>query len=494
MTKIKIDGRHVLIVVALVLVNYYRVFSFYFRYDTFTWLDKTMFDPIDWHYFLDVNKASPYFTPMGNVLFYAMHKVFGLEPLWYHACILALHALNAFLVYCLAIRILGSNLPAFLAALLFGVFPAHVDGVVYVATIHHTLATAFILLSFLSFTRFVHTERKRHFYLMLIFSALGLLTKQIACVIPALCAGYEYVALRKRMSKSSLVKYIPLAFGLAIYLGVNGAVNKANAAYAPIHATYYIVDHHIIGSYVEYLRFMTFPVDSMVSAVAERFLPLVQTVYPYLRAFLFIVFLALVAHGAVKRREIRFALLWVSAALLPSLPFVFPPQSRYVYLASIGFCAIVASLASGKIARSKLLRAAILAILVAYSVINFANMHSFARDYSLWRQWISEIRSFYPYLPPNSDLYLVDFPRLAISRDDEISSAVRVALGNPTLEVHAVSLEEYSQLDKSAAPYTLRYEKGHFTEQLDMLRHPVLHLTVSVCRATIAPHAAGTQD
>jgi hypothetical protein len=493
-TKIKIDGRHVLIVVALMLVNYYSVFSFYFRYDTFTWLDKTMFDPIDWHYFLDVNKASPYFTPMGNVLFYAMHKLFGLEPFWYHACMFAIHALNAFLVYCFAIRILGSNLPAFLAALLFGVFPAHVDAVVYVATIHHTLATAFILLSFLSFTRFLHTERKRHFYLMLIFFALGLLTKQIACVIPALCAGYEYVALRNRMSKSSLAKYIPLGFVLAIYLGVNSAVNRANTAYAPIHATYYIVDYHIFGSFVEYLRFMTFPVDTLVSAVAKRFLPLVQTLYAYLRTFLFVVFMALVAHGAVKRREIRFALLWVSAALLPSLPFVFPPQSRYVYLASIGFCAIVASMATTKIASSKLLRAVMLAALVVYSIINFANMHSFARDYDSWRQWISEIRAFYPYLPPNSDLYLVDFPRLAISRDDEISSAVRVAMGNPTLRVHALSLEEYSQLGRSAASYALRYEKGHFTDQLDMIMHPALHLTPSVCRATIAPHAGRTQD
>jgi hypothetical protein len=236
-TKIKIDGRHVLIVVALLIVNYYRVFFFFFRYDTFPWLDKSMFDPVDWHYFLDTNKASAYFTPMGNVLFCAMHKLFGLEPFWYHACMFATHALNACLVYYLATRILGSNLPACLVALLFGIFPAHVDAVVYVATIHHTLATAFILLSFLSFTQFLHTERKRHLCRMLVFWVLGLLTKQIACVIPALCAGYEYVALRKRMSKSSQAKYIPLGLILVIYLGVNSAVNRANTAYAPIHAT-----------------------------------------------------------------------------------------------------------------------------------------------------------------------------------------------------------------------------------------------------------------
>jgi hypothetical protein len=81
-SRIRIDGRHVLVIILFVLVNYCRVLSFHFRYDTFTWLDKTMFDPIDWHFFLDVNKASPYFTPMGNVLFFVLYRLFGLESLW----------------------------------------------------------------------------------------------------------------------------------------------------------------------------------------------------------------------------------------------------------------------------------------------------------------------------------------------------------------------------------------------------------------------------
>jgi hypothetical protein len=469
-SKIKIDGRHILIIIILMVVNYYRVFSFYFRYDTFTWLDKTLFDPINWHYFLDVNKASPYFTPTGNVLFFVLYRLFALEPFWYHACMLAIHALNAFLVYCLAIRILGNNSQAFLAALLFGIFPAHVDAVVYLATIHHTLATTFVLLSLLSFTQYLHTGQGRYYSFALVFCVLGLLTKQIACIIPALCAGYEYVALRNRVARPSLAKYVPMALFVLIYLAVNGAVNRANTVYAPIHATYYKVDGHILLSFVQYLGFMAFPVDNLISAVAKLFLPLVQVLYPYLRAFLFVVFSVLVVYCALKLRETRFSLAWVSVALLPSLPFVFPPQSRYVYLAAVGFCLMLASMTTTRIATSKLLRAVILAVVVAYSLINFANMYSFARDYDLWKQWLGEIRSFYPSLPPDSDLYLVDFPQLAISRDDEISAAVRVTLNNPTLRVHAVSREEYGRLSRSAVSYALRYdEKGHFTDLVPQL-------------------------
>jgi hypothetical protein len=464
-SRIRIDGRHVLVIMLFVLVSYHMVCTFYFRYDTFTWLDKTLFDPIDWHYFLDANKASPYFTPIGNVLFFVLYKLFGLESLWYHVCMLAIHALNAFLVYCLAIRLLRSGVQAFVAALLFGIFPAHVDAVVYVATIHHTLATTFTLLSLLSFVQFLESGKRLHFSLLLVFTLLGLLTKQIASVIPALCAGCEYVSLGKRMSKSSLTKYVPSVLIVAIYLAVNGAVNRANTAYAPIHATYYRVDGHMLGSFAQYIGFMASPVDNLIEAVATRFLPILQALYPYLRAVLVAVLLVCAAYYATKRREVRFSLLWVAVALLPSLPFVFPPQSRYVYLASVGFCLMLASMVTTRGTSSKLAQGVILAVVAAYSLINLANMVSFAGEYGQWRQWLSEIQSHHASLPPESDLYLIDFPRLAISRDDEISAAVRVTLGNPTLRVHAVSHEEYGQVSRSDAVYGLRYdENGHFTD------------------------------
>jgi hypothetical protein len=463
MTRIRIDRRLIFVLSALLLVNYSRVFWFHFRYDTFTWLDKTIFDPVDWHYFLDVNKASPYFTPMGNVLFFTLYKLFGLRPFWYHLSMLAIHTVNVYLVYRLAIRILKSELQAFLAALLFGIFPAHVDAVVYLATIHHTLATTFVLASHLSFVRFMETGQRLHFSLMLLASVLGLLTKQIAAVIPALCAGYDYLLLRNRISRSSLTKYVPLALVVAIYLAVNGVVNRANTAYAPIHATYYRVDGHILGSFAAYLGFMAFPVDSLVRAIASRFLPSLQAVYPYLRALLVVLFASLVAYSAARLREVRFSLLWMAIALLPSLPFVFPPQSRYVYLASVGFCLMLASMATTWVGSTRVLRAVVVVILAAYSLINMANMHSFARDYGRWRQWVSEIEYYYPSLPANSDLYLVDFPRLTISRNDEISAAVRVTLRDSTLRVHAVSREEYERLGAGSSSYALRYdETGHF--------------------------------
>jgi len=474
--KIKTDARNILVIVAVTLANYFRAFSFYFRYDTFTWLDKTVFDPIDWHYFLDVNKASPYFGPMGNVLFFALYRLFGLEPFWYHACMLAIHALNAVLVYYVATRILRSNLAAFLAALLFGIFPAHVEAVVYLATIHHTIATTFILLALLNFMNFVQTRQLRHYSLVLISCILAVLTKQIACVIPALCAGYEYVFLQNRMLKWSLVKYVPIVLVVAIYLAVNAAVNNANTAYAPIHATYYRVDTHMLGSFAQYIAFMTLPMDNVVSAAAERFLPPLQVWYPYLRALLVVIFAVLAAYYAAKLREVRFSLLWVSVALLPSLPFLFPPQSRYVYFASVGFCLVLASMATARVASCRPRRAAIVAVLVAYSLINLANMHSLAGDYGRWRQWLSEIQWFYPTLPPDSDLYLIDFPQLAISRDDEIRAAVRVTLKNPTLRVHALTREEYGRLSRSDASYALRYdEKGHFRDPVQpalLIRQP----------------------
>ncbi len=472
MTKVKVGIRFVFILIVLILVNYYLAFSFYFRYDTFTWLDKTMFDPVDWHYFFDPNKASPYFAPIGNALFFVMYRLFGLEPFWYHLCMLMIHTLNAYLVYCFTIRILHNNMQAFLASLLFGIFPAHVDAVVYVATIHHTLATTFVLLSLISFTRFLHTNRRRHYSLMLIFFVLGLLTKQMAVVVPFLCAGYEYLVLGNRISKSNLKKYIPVFIIWVVYLLINGAVNRANTAYASIQAKYYRVGPQVFVNCVEYLKYMTLPFDRIVGFIEKHYFSAMQNIYLYLQNLWFFVFIIVVTYHVTKSRDVRFFFFWVFAALLPILPFVFPPQTRYIYLPSVGFCIMLAILLTNIAADTRLYRATVLAILLTYFIVNFSNMYALAGDYDRWRRWTSEIKSHFPSLPANSKLYLIDFPQLAISRDDEIGSAIRVVLKNPSLEVHALGLEEYSRVENDIASYSIKYENGHFHKWLGKTMYP----------------------
>lgn len=462
MARIRVGIRVVFILTILILTNYCLTFSFYFRYDTFTCLDKTMFEPLDWHYFFDANKASPYFAPIQNVLFFLMHRLFGLEPFWYHLSMLTIHILNAYLVYCFTIRILRNNTQAFLASWLFGIFPAHIDAVVYIAAIQHTLVTTFVLLSLISFTRFLHTNRRRHFSLTLIFFVLGLLTKQIAVVVPFLCAGYEYLALGNRISKSNLKKYVPVFIIGVVYLLINGAVNRANTAYAPIHAKYYKIGPHVVANYVEYIKYMAFPFNRIVSFIEKQFFSGIQNIYLYLQNLLFFIFIALVAYHVAKQREVRFPFFWVLAALLPILPFVFPPQTRYIYLPSVGFCVMLGVILTNIAANTRLYRAAVLTILITYFIVNFLNMYSLAGDYERWRRWTGEIKSHFPSLPANSKLYLIDFPQLTISRDDEISSAIRVVLKNPSLEIHALSLEEYSRVESDIASYALRYENGHF--------------------------------
>jgi hypothetical protein len=421
-----------------------------------------MFDRLDWHYFFAPNKASPYFAPMGNVLFLVMYRLFDLEPFWYHLCMLMIHTLNAYLVYWLAIRLLHNKVQAFLASMLFGVFPAHIDAVVYVAAIHHTLATSFVLLSLISFARFLHTRRGRHYSLLLALLVLGLLTKQMAVVVPFLCAGYEHLALGNRISKSSLKKYIPVLIISVVYLLVNGAASRANTAYAPIQARVYRVGPHVLTNCIEYIRYMAFPFNRIVGFLEGQFSPGTRNIYPFLQALMFTAFIAFVAYCAAKLREVRFFLFWVLAALLPILPFLFPPQTRYMYLPSVGFCIMLAVILTSIATNTTFYRAAVIAILAVYSVVNLSNMYSLAGDYERWRRWTGEVKSHFPSLPADSKLYLIDFRQLAISRDDEISSAIRVVLKNPSLEVHAVSLDEYSQVENDAASYALRYENGHF--------------------------------
>ena len=92
-------------------------------------------------------------TPLVTITHASEHRVFGLDPLVYHATNVLLHAATTGVVYAL-FRSLGVTLvPALLAALLFAVHPLQVENVAWIASRKTLLAGLFGLGSFTLFLR-----------------------------------------------------------------------------------------------------------------------------------------------------------------------------------------------------------------------------------------------------------------------------------------------------------------------------------------------------
>ena len=157
-----------------------------------------------------------HYWPLVYTSFWLDHKLWGLDPLGYHAVNLALHALNTALVWRLLER---AGVPgAWLAAALFAVHPVHVQSVAWVIERKDLLSALFYLLAALAWLRFEASPRARRYLLVLVLYVAALLSKSVAVTFPAAVLAWAWWR-RGRVRSVDLGRTVPLfAAGLAVAL------------------------------------------------------------------------------------------------------------------------------------------------------------------------------------------------------------------------------------------------------------------------------------
>ena len=151
----------------------------------------------------------------------------GLDPWGYHLSSNILHAINSALVFVLALVVFGLNSPkprgyplckdsqaivaAFLAALFFAVHPQHVESVAWVAERKDLLCQLFLLLSLLSYVKYVTCNedvKKRWYRSTLGLFVLALLSKPMAVTFPVVLLLVDVYPLRRVNFVPSLTQSI----------------------------------------------------------------------------------------------------------------------------------------------------------------------------------------------------------------------------------------------------------------------------------------------
>ncbi len=113
-------------------------------------------------------------------------ELFGLAPAPHHAVSVAIHALNALLVFALLATLTGATWRAVVVAALFAVHPLRVESVAWVAERKDLLSTAFGLLALLAWVRFARDGRPSARAAALASFALSLLAKPMLVTLPFL--------------------------------------------------------------------------------------------------------------------------------------------------------------------------------------------------------------------------------------------------------------------------------------------------------------------
>ncbi|MGH9642795.1 MAG: hypothetical protein ACRD3Q_10235, partial [Terriglobales bacterium] len=107
-------------------------------------------------------------------------QMFGLNPGPHHLVNVALHALNALLLFLLLQRATGAVWRSFLVAALFAVHPLNVETVAWVAQRKSLLCTLFSLLTFAAYGWYVRRPDWKKYLVIVVSFALALMSKPMA--------------------------------------------------------------------------------------------------------------------------------------------------------------------------------------------------------------------------------------------------------------------------------------------------------------------------
>jgi len=134
-----------------------------------------------------------YFRPVFLLWLLINFKLFGLHPAFWHLTSIALHGVVVVMVFRLGLRLLGSELAAGAAALLFAVLPTHVESVVWLSGITEPLSAVFFIGAFLLYLRWRETHTLRSMLFCALLTLFAFFAKETAAALPFLIAIYEWL-------------------------------------------------------------------------------------------------------------------------------------------------------------------------------------------------------------------------------------------------------------------------------------------------------------
>lgn len=348
---------------------------------------------------LTADVPPPYYRPLFSIYLTVNYQLFGLwEPGW-HLINLLVHTTATVLVYYLLQRLSRDNVVALLAALLFGVHPAHVESVSWISGIPDPLAALFYIPSMIWYVRYREEGDRKWLVASVVAFGMSVLCKETPLALPMVLAAWELTRTKGEKSwatriKKIILQMVPYAIVAVAYLAVRFSVlgriswKHPFMAQVPDSAIWMTVPY----VFVNYIRHLIAPFNlsliygtSFITSAAEP-------------RFLLPVLLLLVLGGMlwVYRKKLS-AQVWIALALMgaPILPvlnlkvfhYEYIIQDRYLYLPSIGFCYLVAIVIRQQSAkRAPLMAAVSAAILLAFGASTVLQNRVWHDAVALWQR------------------------------------------------------------------------------------------------------------
>ena len=119
-------------------------------------------------------------------------QMFGSNAGGHHLVSLAFHIANILLLFFVFRKMTNAIWPSAFVAALFALHPLHVDSVAWVAERKDVLSTFFWLLTMWAYVRFVSRQKISSYLLVVVFFALGLMSKPMLVTLPFVLLLLDY--------------------------------------------------------------------------------------------------------------------------------------------------------------------------------------------------------------------------------------------------------------------------------------------------------------
>ena len=307
--------------------------------------------------FLEIEKLALY-RPAVSVSYALNYALDGLNPLGYHLLDLLIHLSNALLVYCAVLLILRAREIALLTALLFAVHPIHTEVVASIIGRAESLATFFVLISWVLYIKVRSSDRPPRGYLLLSLSAflLALLSKENGVVLVGMLLLYDlcFPPHGRGHAPRFLLRYLPYlgicVFYLLLRRLVLGALVEQHVAFHNNPLAYAPLFPRLLTAlrvFVRYVRLLVLPL-TLSADYSYNQIPVSSSLFEPETLISLLALIALIFTGILSYRRSRAVFLGlglfvvtfsVVSNVIVSIGTIM--AERFMYLPSLGFCLLL---------------------------------------------------------------------------------------------------------------------------------------------------------
>lgn len=345
----------------------------------------------------------------------------GLQLFGYHTVNLAIHIINAFLVY-LFVRLLlqtpaikqgnssGTDRASWIAlatALLFVVHPIQTQAVTYIVQRFASLATLFYLLSVVSYLkgRLPSADVRNKFFwcvLALLSTVLAMKTKEISFTLPIMLVLIEIVFFGA-IDKERMVFFVPFLLTLLIIplsrLDVVGNIGEGFAQQTTVlsRGEYLFTEFRVI---LTYLRLLLFPINQNLDydypVSHSLFEPSVLISFLFLSTLFAVSVYFMFVSSSIWFKLAGFGMFWffltlsIESSIIPIWDVIFEHR---LYLPSVGFLISLSAITFRAIpmkVRSTTATILVVSLLLVFSIATYKRNIVWGEELTLWQDVVTK--------------------------------------------------------------------------------------------------------